>query len=305
MSNVRWGVHVSADGQTLPALLTQFAKTGMKCLQIFFGNPKSLERKRLSEEDTARCLKIVKENNLALVTHFPYVFNMCDPKLNMGPLQAEISRVEAIGGRVVLHTGSCTAACCTNKASLKASTVMKTTWEADWKQGADVLISHLHKLKFSGAVEYPLLLEPPAGEGNKLGWQLDQLHYIFQRCPKQVGYCMDTCHTFAAGVCDFASMDNVLKFFDDVKVALVDRNRFKLIHLNDSKDPFFSMKDHHEVLKQGHIWSNPDHEEGLIGLFLMAGEFGIDVVSEVGSEKDIKVMTHIVGQIESAQHEAE
>ena len=305
MSDIRWGVHTSIEGRSMPTVLTQFAQTGMKCLQIFFGSAKSLERKRLTDEDSAICLKIVKDNNLALVTHFPYTFNMCDPKLNMGPLQAEISRVEAIGGRVVLHTGSCTAACCTNKVAKTASVVVKQTWEADWKKGADVLISHLNKLKFSGAVEYPLLLEPPAGEGNKLGWQLDQLQYIFERCPKQVGYCMDTCHTFAAGVCNFATMDNVLKFFDDVAVALVDRKRFRLIHLNDSKDPFSSMKDHHEVLKKGHIWSDPNHEEGLIGLFLMAREFGIDIVSEVGSDEDIKVMVNILKQIKDAEEGAE
>jgi len=303
MANVRWGVHFSAEGGTLSQLLTSFINTGMKCIQIFFGSPQSLERKRLSDDEAGKCRALIADNNLSFNTHFPYAYNMCNPTLSMGPLQAEISRVSALGGRVILHTGSCTSACCANRDLPRATPVKKQTWETDWREGADILIAHLNKLKFSDQVDYPLLLEPPAGEGKKLGWHIDQLRYIFERCPRQVGFCLDTCHAFAAGLCRFQTMDQVIELFDRLKVALVDMNRFKLIHLNDSVDPYLSMKDHHAPLKQGTIWSNPEHEEGLIGLFLMAGEYGVDIVSECGTKQDIKVMSEVVTTIRNADND--
>lgn len=300
MAHVRWGVHTSIDGKSMETLLTSYCQTGMKCLQIFFGSPKSLERKRLTENEVVKCKALVKDNNLSLNTHFPYVFNMCNPSISMGPLQAEISRVSAIGGRVILHTGSCTSSCCANRDLKSATPVKKETWETNWKEGADILIGHLNKLKFTDEVKFPLLLEPPAGEGKKLGWHIDQLQYIFERCPKQVGFCLDTCHAFAAGLSRFQTMDQVIELFDRLKIALVDIDRFRLIHLNDSKDPFLSMKDNHASLKQGTIWSNPETEEGLIAVFLMAGEYNIDIVSEQGEQQDIDVMKSIIKQIEEA-----
>jgi deoxyribonuclease-4 len=305
MTDVRWGVHTSIDGQTMPILLRTFAETGMKCLQIFFGSPKSLERKKLTPEDTAKCAAIVKDNNLSFNTHFPYTYNMCNDSLNMGPLQAEIDRVSAIGGRVILHTGSCTSACCENRKLDAATPEKKESWGKDWRKGADILIAHLNKLKFPNNVQYPLLLEPPAGEGKKLGWHIDQLQYIFERCPPQVGFCLDTCHAFAAGLCRFQTMDQIIELFDRLEIALGDMKRFRLIHLNDSLDPYLSMKDNHASLKKGTIWSKPETEEGLLSLFLMSGEYNVDIVSEVGLQNDIDVMKDIVKQIKDAPEQDE
>lgn len=300
MDKLRWGVHTSTEGPVLSSTFVQLAKTDMRCIQIFFGNPKSLSRKKLTEDEEVKCKKLISDHNISFNTHFPYTFNMCDPDLNMGPLQAEIDRVSRLGGRVILHTGSCTAACCANRDLPKVAPATKTTWEKDWTKGADVLISHLNKLKFSDEVDYPLLLEPPAGEGRKLGWHIDQLAYIFARCPKQVGFCLDTCHAFAAGLCRFRNDDDIAELFRKLEVALVDKHRFRLIHLNDSKDAYLSMKDNHETLTKGNIWSDPNHIEGLMSLFLWSSEWGVDIVSEVGEQNDIDVMRQIVKDLKEA-----
>lgn len=303
MEGTRWGIHVSMSGDILSGDLLKYAKTGMKCVQFFFGSPKSLSRKKLSDNETAKCLAIVREYNLSLNTHFPYTFNMCDPELNMAPLQTEIKRVSAIGGRVILHTGSCTSACCSNRDLKKATPVKKTTWNQDWRKGADILIQHLSGLDYPEGMDYPLLLEPPAGEGKKLGWNIEQLKYIFERCPRQVGFCLDTCHAFAAGLCEFKTSDQVETLFDELKDALGDLKRFKLIHFNDSEDPFGCMKDKHAALKEGHIWSSPDALEGIMMLWIMAMVNDIAIVSEVGSEKDIEVMRELDIETKNANTE--
>lgn len=303
MATARWGIHASSDETLLSQFLLKYAKGGMKCLQIFFGSPQSLTRKNLSEQETQACLKVVKDYDLSLNTHFPYTFNMCNPDLNMAPLQTEIRRVAAIGGRVVLHTGSCTSACCSNRDLNKATLAVKTTWAQDWREGADVLIKHLESLEYPNNVDYPLLLEPPAGEGKKLGWNLEQLKYIFDRCPKQVGFCLDTCHSFAAGLCSYKTGDEVMTFFDQLEAALGDMKRFKLIHLNDSEDPFGSMKDRHAILRQGHIWSKLMSMDGLVMLWLLASQHDINIVSECGTLDDIEVMREIVKGIQDAEND--
>lgn len=302
MNSVRWGVHSDMGTPSSPAL-EEYLRSGMRCIQVFFGSPKSLSRGKLSESETKACLKLITENKVSFNSHFPYVFNMCDENLSMAPLQAEINRVAAIGGRVVLHTGSCTFACCSNRDLQKATQAKKATWNQDWRMGADTLIRHLSGLEYPENVDCPLLLEPPAGEGKKLGWCLEQVKYIFERCPRQVGLCLDTCHAFAAGLCEFKTMEQIDVLFEGLRDALGDLRRFKLIHLNDSEDPFGSMKDRHAILREGHIWSNQENGEGLIYLWLMAGQHDIAMVSECGTERDIEVMKWVERTIKEGAEE--
>ena len=104
-----------------------------------------------------------------------------------------------------------------------------------------------------------------------------------------IGFCLDTCHAFAAGACRFDSVKAVDIYFEELNLAF-GLKRLKLIHLNDSMDKFGDMKDNHAPLTQGNIWSDPDCVEGLIRLWELAKEHEIDIVSEVGSEVDVEVM---------------
>ena len=300
--SVRWGSHVSGSGD-LNKVIEKAHQNGFKCLQIFFGAPDAYVRNKLTDTDKVASMKLLKEHDISLNTHFPYWMNLCKQDCRLDVLQAEMNRVGELGGRVVVHTGSCTDCSVANRDLKKASAVKQAEWCGAWQEGADILIGHLNSLEYPA--DYTLLLEPPAGEGKKLGWRLDQIKYIFDRCPKQVGFCLDTCHAFAAGCCEFDTMESVELFFNalgetlgrgDVKYGL---SRMKLIHLNDSQDQFGSMKDRHASLTQGHIWDTDAKFEGLGMIWKLAGQNGIDIVSEVGDEIDIKIMRGIQATFDS------
>ena len=293
----RWGCHVFWQGIDLAALLLEAQKQGQSCIQTFFGSSDSFSRSKLTDEDRKACTSFIAKNNFAFVTHFPYKLNMCNQDVSMGTLQSEIQRVAAIGGRVVLHTGSCTFSKTENRKVKTLGAAAKKEWEQDWKRGADILCRHLKSLDYTGKCEYPLLLEPPAGEGKKLGWTFEQLKYIYENAPKEVGFCLDTCHAFAAGMCKFDSPDSIMILWDNLRNSLGDMKRFKLIHLNDSQDEFGAMKDRHATLCEGRIWTDEGNRNGLFALFAMAGLEGVDVVSECGTERDAKVMKELADLI--------
>jgi endonuclease IV len=290
----RWGSHVSSGAKNLSDLIDEVHAAGMSCFQIFLGDSEDVYKRRiLAPNDMMRSEKKLRALNISMNTHFPYKLNMCRSETTISGLQDEVTRVGDLGGRVVVHTGSCVHGKHTNRDLPKLKEPETLQWRKDWRQGADTLIEHLNNLAFPNGDEIVLLLEPPAGEGKKLGWRLDQIAYIFDKCPAQVGFCLDTCHAFAAGACRFDSADNVEKFFADLGKALGGIEKLKLIHLNDSEDNFGDMKDNHAPLTHGNIWKDEQNLEGLVALWLFAKEHNVDIVSEVGSEVDIDIMKRL------------
>ncbi|MBR9707604.1 MAG: TIM barrel protein, partial [Candidatus Diapherotrites archaeon] len=68
---------------------------------------------------------------------------------------------------------------------------------------------------------------------------------------KQVGVCLDTQHTFAAGY-PIHKPEGIKTFFTDFK-KLVGLKHLHAFHLNDSMVEFNSYKDRHEHIGQGFI----------------------------------------------------
>jgi apurinic endonuclease APN1 len=68
-----------------------------------------------------------------------------------------------------------------------------------------------------------------------------------------MGICVDTCHTYSAGYDFVNGFDDVWKQFDDV----MDRSRLRVMHLNDSKTPFASRRDRHELIAEGSLGEAP------------------------------------------------
>ena len=66
---------------------------------------------------------------------------------------------------------------------------------------------------------------------------------------KDVGVCLDTCHISDGGYDLIGDLDGVLAEFDRV----IGLDKLKALHLNDSKNPFQSHKDRHELLGEGNL----------------------------------------------------
>ncbi len=98
-----------------------------------------------------------------------------------------------------------------------------------------------------------ILLEIMAGQGTSVGSSFEQLAEIKSgvRNKKRIGFCIDTCHLWAAGY-DFSTekgYHKVWKEFDDI----LGYENLKAIHINDSKNPLGSHVDRHQEIGQGTI----------------------------------------------------
>ena len=68
-----------------------------------------------------------------------------------------------------------------------------------------------------------------------------------------MGVCVDTCHAYSAGYDLVKDYDGVWRHFADV----VGIERLRVLHLNDSKTPFASRRDRHELIGEGSLGAAP------------------------------------------------
>jgi deoxyribonuclease-4 len=102
-----------------------------------------------------------------------------------------------------------------------------------------------------------LCLETTAGTGTALGAAFEELASLIERVPEpqrsRIGVCVDTCHIYSAGYDLVADYNGVWSRFADT----VGRERLRVIHLNDSKTPFGSRRDRHELIGEGSLGEGP------------------------------------------------
>jgi deoxyribonuclease-4 len=120
-------------------------------------------------------------------------------------------------------------------------------------QGTDTGISQIcDALKKALAPGYPVtvLLETMAGKGSEIGGRFEELKAIIDGVGSdEIGVCLDSCHVHDAGYDIVNDLDGVLEEFDRV----IGLDKLKALHLNDSKNPFGSHKDRHELLGEGNL----------------------------------------------------
>jgi deoxyribonuclease-4 len=127
-----------------------------------------------------------------------------------------------------------------------------------------------------GADDSPqLLIEPTAGGGQPLAATVSDLEPLFEALEwhPRLGVCFDTCHAFAAGH-DVAGPGGMRRTLSAL-VRAVGRDRLRLVHANDSKDPLGSGRDRHTNIGTGLIGVEPFGE-----LFQHPAMRGVPVVVE-------------------------
>jgi deoxyribonuclease-4 len=102
-----------------------------------------------------------------------------------------------------------------------------------------------------------VLLETTAGTGTSLGSRFAELAEIRALVPSdlrhRIGFCADTCHMYSAGY-DLANRyDEIWEEWDRV----IGLEHLKCFHLNDSKTPFDSHRDRHELIAEGSLGAKP------------------------------------------------
>jgi deoxyribonuclease-4 len=98
-----------------------------------------------------------------------------------------------------------------------------------------------------------LCMETTAGSGTAIGATFEELAALAAAVPEplrsRIGVCVDSCHVYSAGYDLVAAYDDVWKQFDDI----LGMPRLKVMHLNDSKTPFGSRRDRHELIGEGSL----------------------------------------------------
>ena len=229
------GCHLSASGGNLDMVRTA-QSIGANTFAFFTRNPRGSKAKPEDPVDCAKAVQALKDGNFGpLVAHGAYTMNLCTAEAGARAFAAsvladDLRRMAALPGNYYnFHPGSHVG------------------------QGADTGISQIvDALKAAMAPGYPVtvLLETMAGKGSEIGGRFEELKAIIDGVGREdIGVCLDSCHVHDGGYDIVNDLDGVLAEFDRV----IGLDRLKALHLNDSKNPFQSHKDRHELLGEGSL----------------------------------------------------
>ena len=230
-----FGCHLSATGGNAAMVKTALS-IGANTFAFFTRNPRGSKAKKEDPADAAKAVAMLEENQFGkLVAHGAYTMNLCtaDPEARAFAaeiLEDDLRRMAALPGNFYnFHPGSHVG------------------------QGADAGIDYIAAaLKKALRHDYPVtvLLETMAGKGSEIGGRFEELKAIMDAVGSgNVGVCLDTCHVYDGGYDIVGNLDGVLSEFD----RIIGLDKLKALHLNDSKNPFASHKDRHELLGQGSL----------------------------------------------------
>ena len=229
------GCHLSASKGNTDMVKTA-QSIGANTFAFFTRNPRGSKAKPEDPADAAKAVAMLKEAEFGpLVAHGAYTMNLCtaDPEARAfaaSVLEDDLRRMAALPGNYYnFHPGSHVG------------------------QGMEAGIGYIaDALKQALRHGYPVtvLLETMAGKGSEVGGRFEELRAILDAVGSEnMGVCLDTCHVYDGGYDIVNDLEGVLAEFDRV----VGLDRLKAIHLNDSKNPFRSHKDRHELLGQGSL----------------------------------------------------
>lgn len=233
---LRIGSHVSIRRGYKEAAASAVAM-GAKAYQYFPKNPRSLLVKTFDRPDAARCAAYCREQDLLSIAHAPYPVNLAavDPAQRARTAESLLNDLEiadacgSIG--VVVHFGI--------------------------YKGPDILEGYrsiIHALddvlgQWTGSAK--LLIENQAGDHAVMGTTFEELVQIrsLSKHSHRIGFCLDTCHLFAAGVWDGT---NEAAWSDKAR-AIGYLDHLAAVHLNDSVHASGARRDRHAPVGQGMI----------------------------------------------------
>lgn len=232
------GAHVSTAGGTAAAPPRAKA-IGATAMQIFSKQANRwAERECEADECAAFASGLADAGVRATSAHDSYLINLAspDPTLrarSIASFVAELRRCAALGlDYLVSHPGN-----------------FMDERESGIARNADGITEALEQVP-EGTM---LLMETTAGQGTVIGSTFEEMAALIERVPARlrhrVGVCVDTAHVFAAGYDLVNDYDGVWARFGDA----IGFDRLRMMHLNDSKAPFGSKKDRHELIGEGAI----------------------------------------------------
>jgi deoxyribonuclease-4 len=236
---LRFGYHVKASGSPVSAIV-EGVDAECETIQMFPGSPQQWGTPPVSDEDAADFAEARANAGIdPVVLHSIYLINMAAPsdsifKRSVASLTSSLLKADKLGAlALITHTGN-------HKGAGE---------EFGLRRIAEAVTSCLERAPGDAM----LLLETTAGAGTSIGNTFEQFGAVFDMAdrPERLGFCLDTCHIFAAGydISTPAGIDAALEELD----RYIGLDRLKTIHLNDSRGDCGSHLDRHEHIGQGKI----------------------------------------------------
>jgi len=236
------GAHVSSAGGTVKAPPRAHA-IGATAFQLFTKQANRWAERECAEDECGGFREALGATDVvATCAHDSYLINLASPdptlrERSMASFEAELRRCTALGlDYLVSHPGN-----------------YMDEREAGIARNAEAIGIALERVQPTTM----LLLETTAGQGTVLGSTFEELAALMELIParqrERVGICLDTCHAYAAGYDLVGDYDGVITRFDDV----IGLSRLRMLHLNDSKTPFGSHRDRHELIGEGSLGPTP------------------------------------------------
>lgn len=241
MKQLLLGAHVSIAG-SLALAPARARAIGATAIQLFTQSPNQWRERALAEGEAQRFRETCKSNGiLAVVAHDSYLINLASPdpdlrQRSIRALQRELKRGNRLGiPFVVSHPGN-----------------FHDNPEAGLARNAAAYQTCLEAVEGVG-----ILIETTAGSGTALGWRFEELaalrHLIAEPWRGRVGFCVDTCHIYAAGYDLVGDFEGVWEEWDRV----VGLQHLRCLHLNDSRYPLGSRRDRHAWIGEGTLGPEP------------------------------------------------
>lgn len=226
--------------------------TGSSCIQLFLSDPQSFKKPEPHPDAEA-----LKKAEIPVYVHAPYLINVASP----------VNKVRVPSRKILQQTMDAAATVGATAVIVHGGHVGK---DDDVQNGVDRWRKAVEQLE----TDIPLFLENTAGGDNAMARHFDTIARVWEAIGgfPNMGFCLDTCHTHAAGEAVVDSADRIMAI----------TGRIDLVHCNDSKDDFGSGRDRHEHIGSGNI-----EPEAILEVCRKAGAPIICETSLDGVEADI------------------
>jgi deoxyribonuclease-4 len=209
--------------------------TGAEVIQFFLGDPQGWEAPKFPGGDADKLRAALSEAGLEVFIHAPYGINVASannririPSRKL--LSQQLAAAAAVGAKgLIVHGGHVTGG------------VDESEGYANWRKAVERIERPV-----------PLLIENTAGGDHAMARGVDAIGRLWDAIAdfsgadggnSPIGFCLDTCHTYAGG-------DDLATMVDRVTAIT---GRIDLVHCNNSRDEFGSGRDRHAPIESGTI----------------------------------------------------
>jgi|SRR3989304_3413052 len=269
------GFHIS----TTKGIVKSFDRglvQGADAFQIWTGSSHRYQTKMIDEKTCTEVKKYVKENEIFLISHSPYILNFAvdhteDEGEALDRYIKDLINIVNLGGvGSVLHMGS-------NCKKYEQS--MEDAYK-NFVKNLEYVIERVPKEAF-------IILENMAGGGDRMCCRLKDWSYFWNefvpsKLKDRIYWCVDTAHLFVAGEYNISKVKEVERFYNDFERE-IGWDNILCFHFNGSKHKFASKHDVHADIgpqKSGEIYS-----AGLMELARIAFDTKKHLIMEIPADE--------------------